>query len=342
MKKKSIKHTSLMIVTSLALSACGGGSSSNDNQSNASANTSVTPPTQITPPTTLTQNILTFPISEFRIKAVDVGTSADFFSIQENYKTQINTKLSEDIKTLFQQSNQHDPKWNLGQEYILTKDKLYYSETSQHQLHIIQNSDSTLVLSYDQDNKGLTKTIKFKNIDLANEQVNSAKITTDLLHNFERPNQNDSNYISLKNSITQRSDRFEKGAICHQYLTQKFSQPNIIFDSFSDISNTTLEQWVSEQEAKHNTVAQDNWAGFKIAYISSNQEENFYNRIGYRELAIIKMDGKLYEGLYDPSRTLDYRENYDSGSQFQAGICNLYNKTAASTLSTVLQNLSKP
>lgn len=339
MRKKSIKHIGLMMVTSLALSACGGGSSSNNNQSNSGTNTSVTPPAPVTPPAEVAQNILTLPISEFRINAVDVSTSADFFSIQENYKTQINTLLSEDIKMLFQQSNQHNPAWNIRQEYILTKDKLYHSESSQHQLYIMQNTDSTLVLGYDLDGKGLTKTIKFKNIDLSNEQMNSAKVTTDLLHNFERSNQNDSNYIKLKNAITQRSDRFEKGAICHQYLTQKFSQPNIIFDSFSDSSNTTLEQWVSAQKAKNNTVTQDDWAGLKIAYITNNQENNFYHRIGYREPAVIEMDGKLYEGIYDPSRTFNYRDNYDSGSQFQAGICNLYNKAAASTLNTALQSL---
>lgn len=340
MEKKSIKQIGFIVVTSLALSACGGGSSSNENSSSSSTtNTSETP---VTPPTTVAQNILTLPISEFRLKAVNVGTPTDFYSILENYKVEINTQLSEDIKTLFQQSSQHNPTWSLGQEYILTQDKLYYSESSQHQQYMLQNSDSALVLGYDQDGKGLTKTITFKNIDLYNEQVNSAKITTDLLNNFEQSSKNDSNYIKLKNSITQRSDLFEKGALCHQYLTQKFNQPNIIFGSFGGSSSKTLEQWVSTQEARSNTVVQRVWGGLRIAYVTSSQVTSLYIGVGYREPAAIEMDGKLYEGIYDPSRVFDYSENYDSTSQFRAGICNLYNKTATSTLSAALQNLSKP
>lgn len=337
MKKKSIKQIGFIVVTSLTLSACGGGNNSNDNQ--ASSSTTNTSVNNVTPPTTAAQNILTLPISEFRIRAFSVGTPTNFYSILENYKVEMNTQLSENIKTLFQQSSQYNPAWNLGQEYILTQDKLYYSESSQHQQYILQNSDSTLVLGFDQDGKGLTKTIKFKNIDLYNEQVNSAKITTDLLHNFEKSSKNDSNYIKLRASITQLSDRFEKGALCHQYLTQKFNQPNIIFASFSTLSSTTLEQWTSSQEARSNTVVQGEWAGYKIAYVTNSQEKNLYIGTGYREPAAIEMNGKLYEGIYDPSRVFDYRENYDSASQFQAGICNLYNKTAASTLNSVLQSL---
>lgn len=344
MEKKSIKQIGFIAVTSLALSACGGGSSSNENSSSSSktntSETPVTPPvTSVTPPTTVAQNILTLPISEFRLKAVNVGTSTNFYSILENYKVEMNTQLSEDIKTLFQQSSQHNPTWSLGQEYMLTQDKLYYSESSQHQQYILKNSDSALVLGYDQDGKGLTKTITFKNIDLSNQQVNSSKITTDLLNNFEQSSKNDSNYIKLKNSITQRSDLFEKGALCHQYLTQKFNQPNIIFGSFDGSSSKTLEQWVSTQEARSNTVTQSVWGGLKIAYVSKSQEKQLYIGTGYREPAAIEMNGKLYEGIYDPSRVFDYSENYDSTSQFRAGICNLYNKTAASTLSTVLQSL---
>ncbi|OTG66513.1 hypothetical protein [Acinetobacter silvestris] len=338
MKKKSINYISLVMLTGLTLSACGGGSNSNDNQANTSTNTDLNISGK--PPTTVTQNVLTLPVGEYKIHVVDMGTTAKFYSILENRKTQINTLLSEDISTLFQQNDQHKPVWNGWQEYILTKDKLYYSEKSQHPMYILKNTDSTLVLGYDVDGSGLTKTVKFKNIDLSNESVHSSKVTIDLLSSLDRVNENDSNYIKMKNRFTQLSNTFEKGAICHQYLTQQYNQPNIIFDELSGNSNETLDEWVVEQKNQNYTVVQETWAGFRVAYITNNQERNLYKGMRYRDPVVIEMNGKLHNGTYDPLRTFDYKDEYGY-KDFNAGICNIYNESATNTLSRAIQSLPK-
>lgn len=325
---------SLLLPTTLLISACGGGGgSSND--------TNIESPTTPTQPPVTTQNILSFPITQFKINKVDIGTQADIFSIQQNNQSLLNTLISEESKTLYQQNTNYNPNWLGWQEFILTKNKLYYSANSQHPLYVIKNADSVLELAYDVDGKGLKSTIKFKNISIANETVNSKKITTDLFNNYIHSDLNDANFIKLSNAINALSFKFDQDAVCHQYLSKQFNQANIIFSESQGNDKKTLEDWKAEQAALKNTIVEATWANHKVAYVVSSPDQNFYIGLGYRQNAAIEKDGKLYEGLYDDARVYDYREEYDSSVQFSAGICQAFNSSAAATLYQAILTLPK-
>lgn len=340
MNKKSFKHLSLISVASITLTACGGGSDSNGSQTSAlpDTNTPTVPSNPTQPPHTAQKNILTFPVSQFEIISISLGPAAIIHSVAENTKTQINDVLSESIQSRYTQNNQYNFSWNFQKENILTKDKLYTSKDGVFTQYILQNTDSKIILAYDNSTPSLTNTITFKNIDLSNEKLSSARVTTDL---FNRMIDNsDTNLNTIKNAISELQTTFEPGAICHQYLTQQFNQPNIIFGNFS--STQTIEQWVTDETAKGNTVKQDTWANFKVAYVTNDSHLNHHRDLGYRTDAAITMDGQLYTGLYDAGKLQEAIENYDSSNQFSNGICNLYNKSAANTLRTAIEKLPTP
>lgn len=340
MKKSAIKQMGLMVITGLMLSACGGGSS-DDHQTNTGLDTSVDPKDPTTP-VEQTKNIMTFPISEFKLRALSVGTDTDFYAILQKDASLINTQVSEEVQNLYTQKPDFNFKWHLSREYLLTKDKLYYSDEGLHQQYVIRNDDSTLVLGYDVDGKGLTSTIHFKNINLENEMVNSSKIKTGLLGGNVRFSRNDSNFIELKNGIEKSSVQFEKDAVCHQYLTQQFNQPNIIFSDFFSGANATMSQWVAEQKSQGFTVVEEVWAGLKIAYVTDRNEIHFYQGLGQRSpYVVVEKEGQLKRGTINVGEVYDYKEEYDNPTQFKAGICNSYNQSAAKSLNQAILSLQK-
>lgn len=338
MQKNRIKHLGFIVAMGFTLSACGGGGGGGSSSNNNTVDTK--PDTPTSPPKT--PNLLTFPASEFGIN-LDVEQGVAHYSFLESYKNLINNLVSEETKILFQQSyfNTSDT-MGWGIKYILTKDKLYFDENARHPQYLVSNTDSTFKLAYDPDAKGLTQTITFKNINLANEPVNSPKTMTHLLENLDISEQNEPNYIALKSSLNATTDRFGNDAICHQYLTRQFNQPNIMFEhlSLSGIAASTLEQWISAQKELGNTVVQEVWAQHKVAYVTKSVTDHFYTNLGYRNAAAVELDGRVINASYDPARVFDYKENYDSTSQFNAGICNLYNKSAARSLNTLFKSIT--
>ena len=340
MKKNSFRYIGLISLTSFAITACGGGSDSQtDDLPDTNAPTVPSNPTlPTTPPKTTQKNIIDFPASQFKIISISLGPSSTIHSVAENIKTQINNILSENIHSLYTQNSQYDFSWNFQRDNILTKDNLYTSKDGTFPQYILQNTDSKIILAYDNSTQSLTNTITFKNIDLSNEKLSSAKVTTDLFNMMI--DNSDTNLNTIKNAISELQTTFEPGAICHQYLTQQFNQPNIIFGSFS--SSQTIEQWATDETAKGNTVKQDTWANFKVAYVTSDPNSNHHRDLGYRTDAAIIMDGKLYTGLYDAGKLQQARDNYESVNQFSNGICNLYNKSAANTLRTAIEKLPTP
>lgn len=341
MQTKTIPHLGLTILTGLTLSACGGSSSSNSTSINNSETPptviSPTPPTTITPPPITAQNILTFPISTFGLTAVNTGSPSSFYTLIKKNQSLQNLALIEDIQIIHEQNPQHS---FIGykNEYLLTKEKLYFLESTPS-LYVLDNSDSKLVLAYDQDGKGLTSTITFKNISLANETIHSNRVTTSLFNSYKHSMKYDLNFQHLSQSISELTDKFDDDAICHQYLTQTFNQPNISFDKKSSIGKT-LDQWVSEQNVD-NTVKEDIWAGYKVAYITNPSIINFIHGMGYRNDAVIEKDGQLYKGYYDSHRIFNYKEDYDNSTLFTFGICNTYNQSAALTLNQAFAKLPK-
>ena len=340
MNKNSFRYIGLISLTSFAITACGGGSDSQtDALPDTNAPTVPSNPTQpTTPPKTTQKNIIDFPASQCKIISISLGPSSRIHSVAENTKTQINNILSENIHSLYTQNSQYDFSWNFQRDNILTKDNLYTSKDGTFPQYILQNTDSKIILAYDNSTQSLTNTITFKNIDLSNEKLSSAKVTTDLFNMMI--DNSDTNLNTIKNAISELQTTFEPGAICHQYLTQQFNQPNIIFGSFS--SSQTIEQWATDETAKGNTVKQDTWANFKVAYVTSDPNSNHHRDLGYRTDAAIIMDGKLYTGLYDAGKLQQAIDNYESVNQFSNGICNLYNNSAANTLRTAIEKLPTP
>lgn len=347
MKKNAIKQISLVVIAGFMLSACGSGSSDSDShQTNTGPNTSVDPKDPVDPtlPTEKTKNIMVFPISEYKVRAVNKGTPGLFFAIFENNRVPVNNSLSHNAQQLYKQDVDYNFNWNQWQDNILTKDKLYYSKNSQHAQFILNNTDSTLVLGYDDNVNGLTSTITFKNINLADQIVNSKQIMTSLFSNGNGFGGYSQRYDQLVQNFNQLSIRFESDATCHQYLTQKFNKPNIIFsdDSLHEVSNKTLSQWVGEKRAEGNDVIEETWAGLKVAYYKDKQQENFYQGLGYRDpTVVVEKEGKIYKGLIDHVTIYDYRDEYNNLTQFKAGICNSYNQSAAKSLSQAILSLPK-
>jgi len=344
MINQSIKKLTVMISSIILLTACGGGggSSSNSNSTtgNNDTNTQPKPPTESETPTT-TQHNLNFPIAEFKIKAVNVGLPSNIYSIKENYKTNINTLINESMQTLYQQSAQHDPEWRIANEYLLTKNKLYFAENSQHPEYFVSKASGQMITTLDSSNPDLKSTIHFKNIELENKALNSTYVTSELLNDQGGSQKNDQNWIKISNQIKNISGNFPKGSICHQYLTQQFNQPNISFSKNLSSINMTLNEWVAAQKVSNYTPKVETWAGHQVAYIPETQPYSFYSGKGYRATAVVFIDGQLHEALYDAGAVYDLREEFDQASVFNAGVCNAYNKPAAETLKTALLSLPK-
>lgn len=337
-----IKKLTFLISSALLLTACGG-SSSKVNQNNDSNNATSTPPTLPLDgsPSNTTVHTLEFPIAEYKIKAVDVGLKDHIFSLIENYKTTLNNKINENTQTLYQQNIQYDPAWQFRKEYVLTKNKIYYSANSQHPQYLVSNSNGKIITTFDSETPQFKSTLTFKNISLNNSPLNSAYVTTELLKNPGESLKNDKNWLNLSNQIKNISGSFPKDSVCHQYLTQQYNQPNISFSEFDDFTNKTIAEWIAEQKASDNNPIVETWASYQVAYIPESQQYNFYHGEGYRGKAVILKNGKLYEGNYDAGAVYELKDEYDNPTQFNLGICNAYNKIASDTLKIALLGLVK-
>ena len=341
------KNLTLAISASLVLIGCGGGGSgSNDsvreptppNDQNQLPNPMQPIPEQ---PPISTNNQLDFPITEFRIKAMDIGLVDDLYFIKENYQTKINSMLSEQISTLYTQNPQRDVDWNFNREYVLTQGKLYTATDSQHPRYVVTQASGKLVLAFDADQSGLKSTVTFKNISLDQAALSSSYVTTALLNDSSGFNKHDANWQKIVKKITENSGVFSKDSICYQYLTQQYDRPNISFGKFSYTSEKTLDAWVKQQQALGHTAVKANWAGYSVAYVPSSQDPSFYVGLGYRGLAAVMFDGQLYQGQYDAGTVYDLGEEYNSLAQFNKGICDAYNQVAAQKLRTSFLNLPK-
>lgn len=345
--KMHLKQLSFVISSMILLTACGGGSGSSGNtttENNNNQNTQNPPITEEKTEenqSTAIQHNLVFPTGEFRIKAVHIGEPDFIYSIKENYKTLLNNSINESTKTLYQQNIKYDPTWGGHEEYLLTQNKVYYAENSQHPHYITSNTSGKIILTLDANTPDLLSTITFKNIALENTTLNSDYITTDLLNDFRNSNKNDQNWIKISQQIKNIPGTFPKNSVCHQYLTQQYNQPNISFGKFSSSQFHTFDEWIADQKELGYTPRLEIWAGYQVAYVpgSASQTDNFYHRLGYRSNAAVMKDGKLFNAYYDSGLIYDLVEEYDNSLQFKKGICNIYNQTAYNELQKALFNL---
>jgi hypothetical protein len=338
------KNLTLAISASLLLIGCGGGSNNSVAEPTPPTDENQSPnPMQPLPeqPPITTNNQLDFPITEFRIKAIDIGLVDNLYFIKENYQAKMNGTLSEQISTLYAQDPQRDVNWNINREYILTQDKLYTASDSQHPRYIVTQASGKLVLAFDADHTGLKSTVTFKNISLDQVAFNSSYVTTALLNDSSDFRKHDANWQKMLQKITGNSGVFSKDSICYQYLTQQYDRPNIGFGKFSYTSEKTLDAWVKQQQALGHKVVKASWAGYPVAYVPNSQESSFYVGIGYRTLAAVMLDGQLYQGQYDAGKVYNLHEEYNNLAQFNKGICDAYNQTAAQKLRTSFLNLPK-
>ncbi|MDH0564172.1 hypothetical protein [Acinetobacter courvalinii] len=315
MQKKYIKNTLLSIAIGLTLPACGGGS--ND-----------TPVTENKPTPATTTNSISFPASWFTL---ETDEDKQFF-IVETQLSKRNNSFTAQSNVIFQQQNSH-PQIDIGDyQYILTKEKLYYNQAGNHAVDLVENKNNSITIGYGSNGQGLTTTINYKIIPLANRAVTSAVITNQL---FDQPDAIESNYLKLKTAFQKSSATFSQNAECYQYLNSKNNQETISFnDNFT--VNETLEQWIADKQSNNFTVKQETWAGYRIAFVMEQDDpKNAHDHI------VVEINHQLYFAYYDGTQLNDHSAYYSDPQIFKDGICNLYNSSATDTLKTALQGLPR-
>ncbi|ENX18100.1 hypothetical protein F895_00168 [Acinetobacter sp. CIP 64.2] len=315
MQKIYIKNTLSSIVIALMLSACGGGG--NDS-----------PVTENKPTSPTTTNSISFPASQFTL---DVDEDKQFFIVETQLSNR-NNSLTTQSNVIFQQQSSH-PQIDRGDyQYILTKDKLYYNQDGNHAINLVENKNNSITIGYENNGQGLTTTINYKIIPLANQAVTSAAVTHQL---FDQSDAIDSNYLNLKTAFQKSSTTFNKNAECYQYLNSKNNQETISFDDNFTV-NQTLEQWIADKQSNNFTVKQETWAGYRVAFVMEQDDpKNAHDHL------VVEINHQLYFAYYDGTQVNDHSISDSDPQIFKDGICDLYNASATDLLKTVIQGLPR-
>ncbi|RYL29253.1 hypothetical protein [Acinetobacter piscicola] len=361
MKKlnKKIKLISTSVVISMALSACGGGSS-NDGNSAATNPTHPTTPTNPTTPTTPT-NIECVNGIPKNLKTTGSGFfSEEIFSLEREsnlvfYSNTLHNGVIYQNLTHFLKNSPTSISTDYIDQYRLTPSKL---DTSFKQTltssgfplgYVISQNGNSTVLNQFSDECTIQAETQVKShaiqIDI------SGKTIADLFKYYDYPNSgNAQRYISsnivnflkyhdkkLLNSLLLDQTKFPAGSKIGYIDQTILNAPNITFNDSNLTNYKTIEEFIANTKIPKGYVWKtDQFAGYQVAYPVSSS-----TGIGYpftQNYTAVRLNGKIYSAAYFPAGDLikmqmdPSEKNVDMSETY-------FNKTAMMTLANALNKV---
>lgn len=338
------------ILTAFLLTACGGGSSGSQNsatnQSAQPTNTAVSQSTGSTPSHSQNQSGTTTTVSEenqsvsFPYSDFDVSESNDggktLFTLFEYQFSLRNNQILQQSHLILQQIGAQATEISENKDSLLTKNKLYPYK-AQEGMYLISNKPGEIVYSNADSSQDLTQTETYRVIKLANKKVNTGEVYTMLFAGGDTEN-------NLVNAFKASTTTFANDAACYQILSSKSNQAYFSFEQNDNRQQGELvesyEQWVASKKAAGAKVVEDVFANHRVAYYNNDIE---FGAGADTQQAIVELNGRIYYADYESDALEDHRANLegDELKQFNQGICEIYNESAAKTLRTVLASLPK-